>query len=226
MVGFVAILHVAMTQCTLPSSIMTDNENDESFLSQLFTGDSDTSFTERFDQEESTLEEIFTKLDEEERNMNCNPLYAAMSTDKEKEESLEDRSRLSSSDEEPTPKKSKKEDDSSYNDDSNWSNEREVDEEELDTDENALDEDIISEKELDLPVNRNRKEKGKAVEPNHYRRNLERNMAAQGLYGNRDITELTSIVATSPRLKLILDNKLSKWQPSLPLLVRSTHSPR
>jgi hypothetical protein len=45
-------------------------------------------------------------------------------------------------------------------------------------------------------------------------------MAAQGLYENRDITELTSIVATSPRLKAILETHLSEWKPSLPLLVR------
>jgi hypothetical protein len=96
----------------------------------------------------------------------------------------------------------------------------------MDDEEDADDEGELSDEEkLDLPPNRNRKEKGKAVEPNHHRRRIQRNMAAQGLYENRDVTELTSIVATSPRLKAILDENLPKWQPSLPLLVRSTHSP-
>ena len=101
-----AILRVAMTQCTLPSSIMTDNENDKSFF-PLLTGDSETTFMNLINQGESTLENIFADLDEEERNMNDNPSYAAIPTDKGKEESSEDRSGESSSDEEPAPKKIK-----------------------------------------------------------------------------------------------------------------------
>ncbi len=148
------------------------------------------------------------------------------SSDEESEES----NGGSTSDGEPASKKRKKEDDSSYGNDSNAleeeANDKDADDEdELDMDENASDEDM-SEKELELPANRNRKEKGKAVEPNHHRRKLQRNMAAQGLYENRDVTQLTSIVATSPRLKAILDENLSKWKPSLPLLVRSTRPPR
>jgi hypothetical protein len=99
------------------------------------------------------------------------------------------------------------------------------DEDELNMNENASDEDMNEQKELDLPANRNRKEKGKAVEPNHHRRNMHRNMAAQDLCENRDVTELTNTVATLPRLKAILDENLLKWRPSLPLLVRSIRSP-
>jgi len=243
-----AILRVAMIQCTLPSFIMTDNENDESFF-PLLTSDSETTFMNLIDLGESTLENIFADLDEEEGNMNDIPSYAAMPTDNkgkeesssdeepapkkskglEKEESSGDRNGESSSEEELAPKKSKKEDDASYEDDSNSSDEEADDEDaddedELDMNKNTSDEDM-SEKELDLPANRNRKEKGKAVEPNHHRRKIQRNMAAQGLYENRDVTQLTSIVATSPRLKAILDENLPKWQPSLPLLVRSTRFP-
>jgi hypothetical protein len=83
----------------------------------------------------------------------------------------------------------------------------------------------MNEKELDLPASRNGKEKGKAVEPNHHRRNTHRNMAAQGLCENRDVTELTNTVATSPQLKAISDENLPKWRPSLPLLARSIRSP-
>jgi hypothetical protein len=128
------------------------------------------------------------------------------------------------------PKKRKKEDDSSHENDGNSSDEEADDEDaddedELNMNENASDEDM-SEKELDLPANRNRKEKGKAVEPNHHRRKTQRNVAAQGPCENRDVTQLTSIVATSPRLKAILDENLPRWQPSLPPLVRSACPPR
>jgi hypothetical protein len=116
-------------------------------------------------------------------------------------------------------------DDSTNSSDEEADDEDADDEDELNMNDNASDEDSMSEKELDLPANRNRKEKGKAVEPNHHRRKIQRNMAAQGLYENRDVTKLTSIVATSPRLKAILDENLPKWQPSLPLLVRSTRPP-
>ena len=78
----------------------------------------------------------------------------------------------------------------------------------------------VSERELSLPLDRNKRVKGKAVEPYHCHRKLRRNMAAQGLYENRDVTELTTIVATSPRLKAVLEENLPQWKPSLPLLVR------
>jgi hypothetical protein len=230
---------VDVTQCALPSSIMTDNENDESFFS-LLVSDLEMSMN-LIDEGESTFENVFFYLDEEEGNMNDNPSHPAMptgdkkgkeesSSDEESEESSGDSNGGSTSDEEPAPKKSIKEDDSSYVNDSDAPEEEADDEDaddedELDMDENASDEDMI-EKELELPANRNRKEKGKAVEPNHHLRKLQRNMAAQGSYENRDVTQLTCIVATSPRLKAILDENLSKWKPSLPLLVRSTRSPR
>jgi hypothetical protein len=224
LVVFFAILHVAMTQSTLPTSIMTDNESDESFFS-LFASDSGIS-AYLMDEGESTLENLFFDLDEEEGNMNDNPSHPAMPTGgkKGKEESSSEEDSEESTHEKPTPKKRKKEDDSSHVNDSDVSKEETSDEEESDIDENAFDEDML-EKELELPPNRNRKENGKAIEPNHHRRNLPRNMAAQGLCENRDVTQLTSTVATSPRLKAILDANLSKWKPSLMLLVRSTRPP-
>jgi hypothetical protein len=242
-----------MTQCTLPSSIMTDSENDESFSALLAT-DSDMSMNVLY-QGELTFNNIFSDLDEEEGEMDDNPSYSAIGGKKGKEESPSDEesdeldeeegdmddnpsspsdeesdeSSVDSngeSDEEPAPKKRKKEDDSSYEND-NSSSEEDADDEDDDDmiSENASDDDMI-EKELDLPANRNRKVKGRAVEPNHYRRNIQRNMAAQGLYENRDVTQLTCIVATSPRLKAILDENLPRWRPSLILLVRSTRPPR
>lgn len=226
-----AILHVAMTQCTLPSSIMMDSENDESFSALLAT-DSDMSMNVLY-QGELTFNNIFSDLDEEEGEMDDNPSYSAIGGKKGKEESPSDEESDESSvdsngesDEEPAPKKRKKEDDSSYEND-NSSSEEDADDEDDDDmiSENASDDDMI-EKELDLPANRNRKVKGRAVEPNHYRRNIQRNMAAQGLYENRDVTQLTCIVATSPRLKAILDENLPRWRPSLILLVRSTRPPR
>lgn len=48
---------------------------------------------------------------------------------------------------------------------------------------------------------------------------LQRNMAAQGIFANRDITDLTTIVSTSPRLKAVLDKNLKNWEPRFPLLV-------
>jgi hypothetical protein len=95
------------------------------------------------------------------------------------------------------------------------------DDKDTDDDEESSTSDIGSEYdedeiELDLPADRNKKVRGKAKQ----RHNIQRNMAAQGLYGNRDVTDLTSIVATSPRLKAVLDKFLPKWKPSLPLLVR------
>jgi hypothetical protein len=52
------------------------------------------------------------------------------------------------------------------------------------------------------------------------KRKLMRTMALQGVYANRDVTELTNLVATSPRLKAVIVKNLPKWKPSLPLLVR------
>jgi hypothetical protein len=240
-----------MSQCTLPSSIMTDNENDQSFFSIMTDNENDQSFfsllardLEMFmnliEEGESTFENVFSCLNEEEGNMNDNLSHPAMltgdkkgkeelSSDEESDESLRDSNGGSTSDEEPAPKKRKKKADSSHETDSNASEEETNDEDadckdESDMDENAFDEDMI-EKELELPANRNRKEEGKAVEPNHHLRKLQRNMAAQGSCENRDVTQLTCMVATSPRLKAILDENLSKWKPSLPLLVRSTRLP-
>jgi TATA-binding protein-associated factor Taf7 len=130
---------------------------------------------------------------------------------------LTDEGRKESS--EPASKKSKT---SNSSGDSSYKTSDDDDDDDDDSDEEMEEEDETDgeERELDLPADRNRIVKGKAVEPYHSRRKIERNMAAQGLYENRDITELTSIVATSPRLKAILETHLSKWKPSLPLLVR------
>lgn len=69
--------------------------------------------------------------------------------------------------------------------------------------------------------NGNESKEGKIVNQKH---NLQRAMAAQGLFCNRDVSALTTMISTSPRLKKILDDRLAKWKPSLPLLVRSKRS--
>ena len=69
--------------------------------------------------------------------------------------------------------------------------------------------------------NGNESKEGKTVNQKH---NLQRSMAAQGLFCNRDVSALTTMISTSPRLKKILDDRLAKWKPSLPLLVRSKRS--
>jgi hypothetical protein len=222
--------------------MMTDYENEESLVPLLFMSDSDTMLRNLANQgNQSALEEIFgdendsddsvhlsdlDKLDNELENMNKNSLHATTMA-----ESLKDSSVESSSSKKPARKKSKNNSDSSYkqeasSDEGSSSDDMgdADDEEELNMDKNTFDEDV-GEKELDLPANRNRKVKGKAIEPNHCRRKLQRNMAAQGPYENRDITALKNIVSTSPRLKKILDESLPKWKPSFPLLVRSIHSP-
>ena len=71
--------------------------------------------------------------------------------------------------------------------------EEENDDDELKTDESEC---IDMDEELDLPGDRNKEVEGKASEFHHFRRKIRRNMGAQGLYENRDVTELTSIVAT------------------------------
>jgi len=63
---------------------------------------------------------------------------------------------------------------------------------------------------------RNKIVQGKVAKEKH---TLERNMAAQGIYANRDITRLTTMVSTSPRLKAVLDKNLKNWEPRFPLLV-------
>ena len=50
-------------------------------------------------------------------------------------------------------------------------------------------------------------------------RKLKRIMKAQGLYGGEDVTQLTNLVATSPRMKALLEKNIKKWKPSFPLLV-------
>jgi hypothetical protein len=51
------------------------------------------------------------------------------------------------------------------------------------------------------------------------KRKLQRTVAAQGFYCNRDVSQLTNMVSTSPKLKAILEKKLPDWNPSFPLLV-------
>jgi hypothetical protein len=251
MVVFFAFLHVAITEYTLPSSMMMNSENEES-LASLLLYDSDTMLRNLINQGESeldeTLEEIFGDMDD-----NDNLSSAATQAYKRKEALLKESNEESSSCKSPAHKKFKKKhcsstDDSAFDgsiddsmsdksslyqetdntttyNDSSYSeetdNQETDDEDKLDMTDNAFDDEDVSEKELDLPVNRNGKEVGQAVEQNHCRRRLQRNMAAVGLYANRDVTNLTNIVATSPRLTAILEKKLPKWKPSLPLLVRS-----
>jgi hypothetical protein len=45
-----------------------------------------------------------------------------------------------------------------------------------------------------------------------------RQMTANGLYNNRDITTLTSMAVSSPRIKEILETKVAQWKPGFPLL--------
>jgi hypothetical protein len=241
MIVFFAFLLVAITEYTLPSFMMTNDENEES-LNLLLMNDSDTSMlTNLINQGVSASKEIFSNMDDSD-NSSCAAMVAYKG---KKASSLNDSNEKSSSRESPAHKKIKSKHFDSASDESSLyeetdnkktfdenscteqrDNKETDDEDELNMNENASHDEDVSEKELDLPVNRNRQEMGQAVEPYHWRRNLHRNMAAVGFYANRDVTNLTNIVATSPRLTAILVENLPKWNPSVPLLVRSADSPR